>query len=154
MGDNQATKQTKADAKNGLSLGGFNIGLYVKNALKSFFLQKMENNQAAKIHEDVTNDLRVGEIKIVLSVKNALYILVAWALVLFASISLMYWSYSVPKTVEGLDQVVDDNVNSKPGKWINVAINSSNPAATSVTSSSFDHLPLPSTGNTFSNTKI
>ena len=72
MGDNQATKQTKADTKNGLSFGGFNIGLYVKNALKSYFLQKMENNQAAKNHEDATNDLRVGEIKIVLSVKNAL----------------------------------------------------------------------------------
>jgi len=101
MGDNQATK---VDAKNGLSFGGFNIGLYVKNALKSYFLQKMENNQAAKNHEDATNDLRVGEIKIVLSVKNALYILVAWALVLFASISLMYWSCSVPKVEDTHEQ--------------------------------------------------
>ena len=116
MGDNLATKQTKADAKNGLSYGGFNIGLYVKNALKSYFLQKMENNQAAKNHEDATNDLRVGEIKIVLSVKNALYILVAWALVLFASISLMYWSYSVPKVEDTQTFLNPNTITDRGGK--------------------------------------
>jgi len=70
----------------------------------------MGDNQAAKNLEDTTNGLSVGGVKIGLSVKNALfikkYILVAWALVLFASISLMYKSYSVEK-VEDTHETAD-----------------------------------------------
>ena len=70
----------------------------------------MGDNQAAKNQEDTTNGLSVGGVKIGLSVKNALfikkYILVAWALVLFASISLMYKSYSVEK-VEDTQETAD-----------------------------------------------
>lgn len=61
----------------------------------------MGDNQEAKKQEDTTNGLSVGGVKIGLSVKSALlvnkYILVAWALILFAVISLMFKCYSYEK---------------------------------------------------------